>query len=155
MSETPERIWADECFWPLVDRSGECWVWLGPVMGRGYGACRPGRGKPMTGAHRVAWSLHNGKWPEPGKVVMHSCDNPICVNPRHLALGTQSENIRQCVERGRHKPFRPIKKAECKNGHPYTPGNTETVLSRGIPVRRCKTCKAQTMRKWQERKNGK
>ena len=153
--DAPERIWADNNFWPKVQKTDDCWLWDGPLMGNGYGSIRPSSAAAMTGAHRFSWALHNERWPDKGSVIMHTCDTPRCVNPDHLVMGTQSANIRQAVERGRHKPFRPEKKTHCRNGHEYTPENTQFVLSRGLEVRRCRICKNESQRKGWERSNGK
>lgn len=139
----PERIWAEEVFWPNVNMSGDCWAWTSTKMGNGYGATRPAKGLRATGAHRFSWALHNGRWPDPGQVVMHSCDNPACVNPAHLSLGTQAENIQQCVERGRHKPYHPPRNKHCKNGHEFSEENTQLVMGKSGLVRRCRTCANQ------------
>lgn len=150
MVEAPEKIWADREFWPKVDVRGpdECWLWQGTNMGKGYGAIRPAGSDRPTGAHRVSWAMHNGRWPAHGEIVMHSCDTPACVNPGHLSIGSQQENVQDCVRKGRHKPFIPPKKKTCKNGHEFTDENTEYVRSRGYMVRRCVTCRRATNRKW-------
>ena len=54
------------------------------------------------GAHRAAWMEANDAEIPDGMVVMHSCDNPICVNPEHLSVGSRSDNMRDCVTKGRH-----------------------------------------------------
>lgn len=94
----------DPLFWAKVDTSGDCWLWTGYLDRQGYG--RVGRkGRNPMGAHRYAWELTNGPIPE-GKVIRHSCDNPPCVNPVHLQLGTQRDNIADRQRRGRHRPGR-------------------------------------------------
>lgn len=80
-----------------LDESG-CWIWTGAKNSYGYGDC-VFLGK-RTNASRAAWILKNGE-PTEGMVVCHSCDNPVCVNPDHLWLGTQGDNVRDCVAKGR------------------------------------------------------
>ena len=152
MNDAPERIWANKVFWPNVTKTDDCWIWTGTKLGRGYGSVRPRKGAHLTGAHRFSWAIHNGKWPDKGLVVMHSCDNPECVNPAHLSVGTQAENIKDCVNKGRHVPFKPKPKTHCPNGHEYTEDNTQIVMSRGLPVRRCRECHRLNCLKW-KRKN--
>lgn len=84
-----------------VCREDECWGCSGARTGKGYGAIQEGGKKsPMILAHRLSYELHNGPIPN-GMVVMHSCDNPPCVNPMHLRVGTQSENIIEAFIKGR------------------------------------------------------
>lgn len=90
-------------FWARVDRSGgesSCWIWTGAKNADGYGRLHFG-GKADQ-AHRVAWQLKHGAIPH-GKVIRHKvCDNPPCVNPAHLLLGSRADNVRDAVEKRRH-----------------------------------------------------
>lgn len=87
-----------ERFWEKVDQSGDCWLWMGGRNDDGYGIVQwEGH---VTGAHRVAYEISVGPIPE-GKLVLHSCDNPSCVNPNHLWIGDQSDNAADSVAKGR------------------------------------------------------
>lgn len=80
-------------------RQGDCWVWTGVRTYRGdYGVIRNEQGR-KEGIHRVAFRLHYGYSP---RVVRHSCDNGLCANPEHLLGGTQTDNVRDMMERKRH-----------------------------------------------------
>jgi hypothetical protein len=89
-------------FWSLVavGAADECWLWLGAHGDKGYGCFY--FQKRVRPAHRVAWSLTNGLIPS-GLVVMHRCDNPQCVNPAHLSVGTYVDNNMDMVRKGRHR----------------------------------------------------
>lgn len=89
-------------FWSRVQKTQTCWLWTGAKRNFGYGAYSF-FGKSER-AHRVMWFVHHGAIPE-GKVVRHKCDNPSCVNPDHLVLGTQADNGADRVERNRQ--YRP------------------------------------------------
>jgi hypothetical protein len=97
----------EERFWMKVDRSGECWAWLGASRTRGangekrYGQFwDQGRNRP---AQVVAWELANGRpFPE-GMDGCHHCDNPTCVRPDHVFPGTARENALDMVAKGRNR----------------------------------------------------
>lgn len=77
----------------------DCWHWLGPLNGLGYGRMTyQGR---MQVVHRLAWLAWNGEIPA-GMSVLHKCDNRCCINPDHLWLGTYSDNLKDCWDKGRH-----------------------------------------------------
>lgn len=75
-----------------------CWLWTGTDKGNGYGMITVGGRREL--AHRVSYRLYKSEIPS-GMYVCHQCDTPSCVNPDHLWLGTQRENIRDCVAKGR------------------------------------------------------
>lgn len=90
----------------LVDRfhsmhtTGDgCWSWLGALDRDGYGRMRVG-GRKTLRAHRLAWEIETGR-PPGSLLVCHHCDNPPCVNPAHLFLGTARDNNRDRVQKGR------------------------------------------------------
>lgn len=89
-------------FWIKVKKSDGCWIW-GALRLNGYG-CLRFNGK-RTLAHRVSWEIHNGPIPE-GLFVLHRCDNPACVRPDHLFLGTRKDNMQDMIKKGRRAPIR-------------------------------------------------
>jgi hypothetical protein len=92
-------------FWRYVrkDSKNKCWIWLGCPNENGYGSISgwlDGR-RYIVGAHRMSWMIHHGTIPE-GKWVLHKCDNPPCVNPKHLFLGDSRLNIDDMMIKGRN-----------------------------------------------------
>ncbi len=90
-----------DSFWSKIDigTDKECWEWTSGLFPNGYGMFWIG--KTSVAAHRFSWELHNKmKIPE-GLVVCHHCDNKKCVNPNHLFLGTQNDNVQDKVKKGR------------------------------------------------------
>lgn len=89
-----------ERFFLKVQKTGTCWLWTGSKNKQGYGYFKV-NGK-VEKAHRISYFIHNGKIPNK-RNILHSCDNPFCVNPKHLFAGTQSENMIDCVKKKRHQ----------------------------------------------------
>ncbi len=113
-----------------------CWIWMGCVDKKGYGDIE--RHGKKAKAHRVAWELANGRAVPDGLLVCHSCDIPSCVNPSHLWLGTNQQNLADAGRKGRlsinhHHGI----KTHCPHGHPYDELNTLRYPSGG---RKCATC---------------
>ena len=98
------RQTAEERFWSKVDKSGDCWEWIGRKDEKGYGRFDGFRLNQL--AHRAAWELMNGRIPE-GMGVLHRCDNPCCVRAdNHLFLGTQMDNVKDMLTKGRNNNVR-------------------------------------------------
>lgn len=89
-----------ERFWNQVDKSGECWEWVGYTSESGYAKITINANGDKMAAHRFAYEMANGPIPE-GMVVCHSCDNPTCVRHDHLFLGTAADNTFDKVKKGR------------------------------------------------------
>lgn len=85
-------------FWRLVEKSSHCWSWLGETDKDGYGRFWY-RGSTKR-AHRCSWMLCQGRIPT-GQQVLHRCDNPRCVRPDHLFLGTLRDNVNDMLSKGR------------------------------------------------------
>lgn len=122
-------------FWAKVDRSGgpdSCWPWTAMKLAKGYGGFF--HGGALTGAHRISKFLELGDLPI-GKLVRHVCNNPSCVNPAHLEVGTQLENMQDRKEAGTHAS---TLKTMCPQGHPYDEQNT---IIDGRGHRQCRACR--------------
>lgn len=130
-----------ERFWAKVLKGEGCWEWQGSKSkAGGYGYVHVGgqvNRRPMK-AHRLSWELHNGPIPH-GLWVLHQCDNPPCVNPSHLFLGTRTDNMQNAASKGRIKTVGQSRIAHCKRGHDFTPENTKR---RANGHRRCVACDA-------------
>jgi len=130
----------DEYFWARVQKTDDCWLWTGRRDSNGYGVVQLYAGAPRTTASRISWILHNGEIESNKIFVCHKCDYPPCVNPEHLFLGTQKENLLDAKEKGRlNNPAKGSwarNKTHCSKGHPFSEENTYRWNTKRI----CRTC---------------
>lgn len=106
---TTARFWNNVEMIPFHD----CWEWSGATKSRGYGSLGVSSTRRSEGAHRISWMIHYGIIPK-GLCVCHKCDNPGCVKPDHLFLGTYKDNMLDCSRKGRHHE---TKRTKCEKGH--------------------------------------
>lgn len=149
----------EQRFWAHLERGAldECWEWKGKKLAK-YGMIRaPGAGNGDIGAHRIAYELMVGGIPlmPNGKPfhVLHRCDNPPCCNPKHLFLGTQADNIKDMVKKGRHIARRGehsgmARLTECAVIHIRRSALSERKLARELGVSRSTVNHARSGRTW-------
>lgn len=132
------KVWIEK-FWKKVkktDDPNECWIWTG-YKHRGYGYIRTSRSNLRC--HRVVYEITFGEIPE-GLIICHKCDNPACVNPNHLFLGTTKDNIDDKVKKGRQSkresaPHKLTEKQVKEIRERYIPGViTQTQLGKEFGV---------------------
>ena len=88
-------------FWKYIDPSTDgCWNWHRKMEPRTYCTIKVDRSRCNRYVHHVSWEIHYGPIPD-GLFVLHRCDNPRCVRPDHLFLGTNSDNMKDCSQKGR------------------------------------------------------
>ena len=110
-------------FWDKVAIGDECWDWTGAIATHGYGVFHTYGASAVARAHRMSWYLTFGFLPEKPFEICHTCDNPRCVRPSHLFAGTRSDNMKDCVAKGRHprnKTRYLPEGAEWRRRHGYT-----------------------------------
>lgn len=100
-----ERRTPDQAFWARVSKTETCWFWTGAKLPRGYGNFAA-RGSRIY-AHRHSYEIHIGLVPE-GQFVLHRCDEPSCVNPEHLFLGTHNDNMKDMRVKKRGTPWKKL-----------------------------------------------
>ena len=128
------------------DLASNCWNWNKSTCRKGYGRFYA-RQRWWT-ASRISFVIYKGKI-DYGKLVLHTCDNPPCVNPKHLYLGNEKDNANDCVNRNRN----PLSnKSHCKNGHLLSGMNCGVYKSNnGNKYRRCKICYRTWLKNWRKR----
>jgi hypothetical protein len=125
----------EERFWEKVAISGpdDCWLWLGAKTKEGYGSI--GHNGRVRRATHVSWELRYGAPFPPRKLACHTCDNPPCVNPAHIFVGTKQENADDMARKGRS--IKGLHREFCRRGHKRTPENTYSHKN-GIWCRVCR-----------------
>lgn len=117
-----------------------CWEWLSAQQPRGYGfftMYKKERGHTNCElAHRASWMLHNGPIPE-GQFVCHRCDNPSCVNPAHLFIGSAQDNVSDMIQKGRDRLIGRPRVSHCAHGHELIGAN---LLASRTGKRACRAC---------------
>lgn len=126
----------------------DCIRYEGKCQPNGYGKFYDKESKRCVWAHRYVYEQANGEIPE-GINVCHKCDNRWCINPNHLFLGTQSENMQDASAKGRIQAPR-LAKTHCKRGHEFNEENTAYQTS---GARKCRACHALKQREYMRRKN--
>jgi len=136
----------EQRFWEYVDKKGddECWLWTGYRTSTGYGMLSIGKHRDQElrkdmKAHRLSYKIAYGELPDK-LFVCHKCDVPLCVNPNHLFLGTQTDNMRDAAMKGRARKWDMMARAACSKGHPYTEENMVMRTKNGFSYRGCKQC---------------
>ena len=129
-----------------------CWEWIGYTLPNGYAEMCI-RSKQIR-VHRLMYMVSSGGPIPAGMDVLHSCDNPICINPKHLSLGVDKQNIGESIARGR----RNTKRAPLGKGHPKPENRTHCIRGHELAGenlymtpdgrRQCRACRGAAARRW-------
>lgn len=143
----PPKMTFEDRFWSRVSKGDGCWLWTGTQRKDGYGSFH--RNGKYLHAHRASWIINFGEIKNKLH-VLHKCDVRNCVNPSHLFLGTNHDNILDCVAKGRFRgnggdKGRNSSKTHCPKGHPYS---GENLFISKTNRRECRTCMRARRNAW-------
>lgn len=143
-------------FFNKVQKTESCWNWIGLTNNKGYGIINRHHSHRMTVASRVSWEIHRGPIPE-GIFVCHHCDNPLCVNPDHLFLGSQTDNMRDCVKKGRlnvadhrgkQNPFSKLTDSDIRCIRSLANSLTQQAIADRFGIKQCHVSKIVLRQSW-------
>ena len=142
IAQSPAEYFYDRT---LIQNGDECWLWKGFInQSHGYGIAY--LGQSQLRAHRLSYLLHKGPIQD-GLVVCHSCDMPRCVNPEHLWIGTQRDNLHDSISKGRFVQAQT--KSHCIHGHEFTEATT---FRKKNGKKECQICRRASRTKYRAKK---
>lgn len=155
LSDFKEKLWASAWFRlhnNIYVNENQCWIWKKAKTNFGYGnigAFRKGKKSFNIRTHRLSWLLYNGEI-DNNLFILHKCDQRDCCNPNHLFLGTQKENVKDMILKGRGsgRADKNRKKTHCVNGHEFNKENT--IKKNG--KRNCRICQKEYGASFSKRK---
>ena len=142
----------EDRFWAKVEKKPNgCWDWTASCFWDGYGMFR-WEGHPSGRAHRYSYELHRGRIPD-GKIIDHLCRNRKCVNPDHLEVVTNRENIMRGEGPEKIADFH-RSKTHCPHGHEFTEENTYMAKEQKkcVRQRQCRTCTRLRMQRFRQQR---